>query len=38
MTFFVRSFYEDLRFGVLVSDGDMGTMLHERRSVPESCV
>ena len=30
MTFFIRSFSEDLRFGVLVSDGDMGTMLHER--------
>ena len=38
MTFFIRSFSEDLRFGVLVSEGAMGTMLHELRSVPESCV
>jgi len=30
MTFLIRSFSEDLRFGVLVSDGAMGMMLHER--------
>lgn len=38
MPFCIRSFSEDLRFGVLVADGAMGTMLYELRSVPESRV